>query len=118
MSYKKEVIINNDEVKVDLLIEKECMIICGSCMYYSKKLKKIGKLSSANICIFKNNKKIRQLKTNKCGHYCVVVPISNCYTICMCKNKFKQIKEIHCNNANFCMLHFIFDEENCKCNDK
>lgn len=108
----KKVVVNKNELKVDLELESDNMILCGTCMYYNKGKKCIVGLSCAKICIFKDYKKSKQIKTDCCGNYYTTLPRAKDYTICVCKKELKQRKNVTCNNSHFCMKHFIFDDKN------
>ena len=107
----KEVIINKNELKVDLELETDNMILCGTCMYYNKEKQCIVGLSCAKICIFKDYKKIKQLRTDCCGNYYTTLSKNKEYIICVCKKKKMKKENIICNNSRFFMKHFIFDEK-------
>lgn len=108
---EKEVVINKNELKVDMELELESMILCGTCMYYKKEKDCIVGVSYANVCIFKKYKKIKKVKTDCCGNYYAVIPRSKEYIICVCKNDKRQKKNVICNSSHFCMHHFIFNEK-------
>lgn len=108
----KEVIIKQNELKVDMKLNSEHMILCGTCMCYSKEKQCIVGLSCIKLCIFKDYKKIKQITTDACGNYYTTVPKSKDYMICLCNNKEKKKQNIVCNNSHFCMKHFIFNIEN------
>lgn len=108
----KEVIINKNELKVDLELESDYMILCGICMYYSKEKECIIGLSCAKICIFKDYQKIKQISTDCYGNYYTTLPRTKEYVICICKQCQKQKKNIICNNSHFCMKHFVFNDQN------
>lgn len=107
----KEVIINKNELKVDLELESDHMIICGTCMYYNKEKGCIVGLSCTKICIFKDYKKVKQIRTDCCGNYYTTLPRSEEYILCLCKAEKKQRVKVICNNSHFCMKHFIFDDK-------
>ena len=107
----KEVIINKNEVKVDLKLESDYMILCGTCMYYNKEQDCIIGLSCAKICIFKGCKNIKQIRTDCCGNYYTTLSRAKEYVICVCKDKKKKRVNVSCNNSPFCMKHFIFDDK-------
>lgn len=107
----KKVVINKNELKVDLELESDYMILCGTCMYYCKEQDCILGLSCAKICIFKDCKKSKQIKTDCCGNYYTTLLRDKKYIICVCKDKKKQKKNVICNNSHFCMQHFIFCKE-------
>lgn len=106
----KEVIINKNEIKVDLQLESDYMILCGTCMYYNKVKDCIVGLPCAKVCIFKDYKKIKQIRSDSCGNYYTTLSKSKEYIICVCKDKKKKRVNVICNNSYFCMKHFIFDE--------
>lgn len=108
----KEVIVNKNELKVDLQLESEYMILCGICIYYNYKIKSIMGVPCANICIFKDCKKIKQIRTDYCGNYYITLPRSKEYFMCVCKENQKQKVNVICNNSHFCMKRFIFEDFN------
>lgn len=107
----KKIIVNKNEVKVDMKLETNQMILCGTCMRYSKEKECIVGVSDAKICIFNNYKKIKQIRTDHCGNYYTTIPKTKEYIICVCKNNKRQKKTIICNNTHFYMKHFIFDKK-------
>lgn len=108
----KKIIINKNELKVDLELESNYMILCGTCMYYNKGKKCIVGLSCAKICILKDYKKVKQIRTDCCGNYYTTLLRNKEYNICVCKNEKRQKVNVICNNSHFCMKHFIFDDKN------
>lgn len=104
----KKIFVNNNEINLDLILEDE-LILCGTCMYYSKEKECIVGLSCAKVTIYQCGLKIASTITNLCGNYSLRIPKSLNYTICVCKDKKRKCNEINCSNSNFCLLNFIFN---------
>lgn len=106
----KKVIINKNELKVDFNLESNYMILCGTCMYYNKEKSCISGLPCTKVCIFKDYKKIKKIRTDCCGSYYTKIPISKEYIICACALNQKRKSNVICGNSHFCMKHFIFND--------